>query len=66
MKNKVIYLFLVIFLASLISSAKKIQGTCNSICTKTETEKCKQAPKDKATKQSEYHTPSLNLFFFNI
>lgn len=63
--KKVIYLFTVIFLVSMISSAKKIQGTCKSVCTKVETEKCKQ-PGKQATKQSESHTPSLSLFFFNI
>lgn len=63
--KKVIYLFVVIFLASFISSAKKIQGTCNSVCTQVEIKKCKQAEKQD-TKQSGDRTTSLGLFFFNI
>jgi hypothetical protein len=63
--KKIIYLFTVIFLVSLISSAKKIQGSCASVCKPVETKKCEPQEK-QATKQGEHHTPSLSLFFFNI
>ncbi len=63
--KKVIYLFIVIFLASFISSAKKIQGTCNGVCTQVEIKKFQQAEK-QATTQSADRTTSLGLFFFNI
>lgn len=68
MKNKIIYLSLLIFSASLISSAKKVQGTCNKVspCTQVEIQKCKEAKKTEADKEVEYNLPSLGLFFFNI
>lgn len=64
MKNKIIYLFLLIFSASLISSAKKVQGNCNklSACTEQKIKECKEPTKNEA----EYNLPSLGLFFFNI
>lgn len=68
MKNKLIYVFILIFSVSMISSAKKIQGTCNrvSACTKRSMEKCKETKKTEANKESEFDLPSLGLFFFNI
>jgi len=68
MKIKIIYLSLLIFSASLFTSAKKIQGTCNKVstCTQSEIQKCKEAKKTKADKETEYDLPSLGLFFFNI
>ena len=68
MKNKIIYLSLLIFAASLISSAKKIQGTCNksSACTEKKIQECKEVKKTDATNEAEYNLPSLGLFFFNI
>jgi hypothetical protein len=68
MKNKIIYVFLLIFSASLLSSAKKVQGNCNklSACTQQEIKKCKQPAKNDADGEAEYNLPSLGLFFFNI
>jgi len=68
MKNKIIYLSLLIFFASLITSAKKIQGTCNkpSTCTQLNLEKCKETKKTEAVDETEFNLPSLGLFFFNI
>ena len=68
MKNKIIYLFLLIFSASLISSAKKVQGNCNklSACTEQKIKECKEPTKSEADKEAEYNLPSLGLFFFNI
>ena len=68
MKNKIIYVFMLIFSVSMISSAKKIQGTCNraSACTKLQLEKCKETKKTEAAKETEFDFPSLGLFFFNI
>jgi len=68
MKNKIIYLFLLIFSASLISSAKKVQRTCDKIsaCTQQEIKECKETKKTEADKEADYDLPSLGLFFFNI
>ena len=68
MKNKIIYLFLLIFSASLISSAKKAQGNCNklSACTQQKIQECKKPAKTEADKEFENDLPSLGLFFFNI
>jgi hypothetical protein len=68
MKNKIIYVFILIFSISLISSAKKVQGTCNraSACTKLKMEKCKETKKTEAATEPEFDLPSLGLFFFNI
>ena len=68
MKNKIIYVFILIFSVSLITSAKKIQGTCNraSVCTNMQTEKSKDTRKTEAAKETEFDLPSLGLFFFNI
>jgi hypothetical protein len=67
MKNKVIYVFILIFSVSMISSAKKIQGTCNrgSARTNLNLEKCKETKKTEAN-ETEFNLPSLGLFFFNI
>ncbi len=68
MKNKIIYVFLLIFSASLLSSAKKVQGNCNrlSACTRQEIKECKQPSKNEVDKEADYNLPSLGLFFFNI
>ena len=68
MKNKIIYLFLLIFSASLISSAKKVQGNCNKVsaCPQQKIRECKEAKKTEADKETDYNLPSLGLFFFNI
>ena len=68
MKNKIIYLSLLIFSASLITSAKKAQGSCHKVspCTQVEIQKCKKAKQAEADKEAEYNLPSLGLFFFNI
>jgi len=68
MKNKIFYLFLLILSASLISSAKKVQGNCNKVsaCTQQQTKECKEPVKNEADKEAEYNLPSLGLFFFNI
>ena len=68
MKNKIIYLFLLIFSASLISSAKKVQGNCKklSACTQQEIKECKEPTKNETDQEAEYNLPSLGLFFFNI
>ena len=68
MKNKIIYLFLLIFSASLISSAKKVQGNCNkpSASTKQVIKECKEPTKNETDKEVDYKLPSLGLFFFNI
>lgn len=68
MKNKLIYVFILIFSISMISSAKKIQGTCKlaSESTKLNMEKCKETKKAEAAKEAEFNLPSLGLFFFNI
>ena len=68
MKIKIIYLSLLVLSASLITSAKKIQGTCNKVlpCTQVEIQKCKEAKKTEADKEADYNLPSLGLFFFNI
>ena len=68
MKNKIIYFFLLIFSASLISSAKKVQGNCNklSACTQQKIRECKEPAKNETDKEAEYNLPSLGLFFFNI
>ena len=68
MKNKIIYLFLLIFSVSLISYAKKAQGNCNklSACTKQEKKESKEPTKSETDNEAEYNLPSLGLFFFNI
>ena len=68
MKNKIIYLSLLIFAASLITSAKKVQRNCDklSACTQQEIKECKETKKSEADKETEYNLPSLGLFFFNI
>lgn len=68
MKNKLIYVFILIFSISMISSAKKIQGTCSraSACTNLQTEKCKETKKTEAAKETDFDFPSLGLFLFNI
>ena len=68
MKNKLIYVFILIFSISMISSAKKIKGTCNraSACTKLHIEKSKETKKTEAAREAEFNLPSLGLFFFNI
>ena len=66
MKNKVIYLFILIFSVSLISSAKKIQGTCNrnSVC--AEVKKCNEIKQADADDEGEKTFPSLGLLIFNL
>ena len=68
MKNKIIYLCFLIFSASMISSAKKTPATCSRIsaCSELEIQKCNEAKKTEADKETEFALPSLGLFFFNI
>lgn len=68
MKNKIIYLFLLIFSASLISSAKKVQGNCKklSACTQQKIREFEETKKTGADNETDYNLPSLGLFFFNI
>jgi len=64
MKNKIIYLFFLVFLASLISSAKKTPGS--PVCSKVKIQKSKEAKKTEPGNETEIKLPSLGLFFFNI
>ena len=61
MKNKVIYSFILIFLVSMIASAKRI-ADCNASC--CEVKQAASAEKAKSPGKSEPAT--LSLFFFNI
>jgi hypothetical protein len=66
MKNKIIYSFILIFSMSMITSAKKVQGTCNnnSSCCKIKMQKEAEAKKAKA--ESELTLPSLGQFLLHI
>ncbi len=68
MKNKIIYLTIFIFSASLFTSAKMINNKCikNSPCAELMIKECKESKKTEATKEAEMEIPSLGLFFFNI
>jgi hypothetical protein len=61
MKNKIIYLFLLIFSVSLLSSAKKVRGTCGraSACSQL-MQKCNKA--NKTGDAEEMKLPSLGIF----
>ena len=66
MKNKIIYLSIIIFSLSLITSAKKVQGTCNdsSSCCKMIMQKKEELKKAKA--EAELNLPSLGQFLLHI
>ncbi|HJS52918.1 MAG TPA: hypothetical protein VJ765_00200 [Chitinophagaceae bacterium] len=64
MKNKIIYVFILIFSISLLSSAKKANGTCDKDSACSQMKKCKEAK--KITNEEEFNLPSLGLFLFNI
>lgn len=62
MKNKIIYLVLLICCVSMISSAKKISG-----CAESRSCEVKQESIEKKTgKENTTEPVSLSLFFFNI
>ena len=62
MKNKIIYLLILIFSISLITSAKKAADCRPSACSRV-----KQKQEEKKTKnESKAELSSLSLFFFNI
>lgn len=67
MKNKIFYLAIFIFSASLFSSAKKI-NTCNKTpaCAEMIRKECKEPVKTEAGKETKTEIPSIGLFFFNI
>jgi len=62
MKNKIVYLFILIFTVSMITSAKKVQGTCNNVCNKVNSQKCNKLKAEK----EELTLPSVASFLFNI
>lgn len=68
MKNKIIYLAIFIFSASLFSSAKMVNNRCikTSPCAELRIKECKESKKAEATKETEMEIPSLGLFFFTI
>jgi len=62
MKKKIIYSFILIFLISLISSAKKTAGCdADACCQLNQTE-----AENKEKNESKPEPVSLSLFFFNI
>ena len=67
MKNKIFYLAILIFSASLLASAKKIR-TCNktSTCAELIRKERKASIKTETGKEPAAEIPSLGLFFFNI
>ena len=65
MKNKIIYLFILIFSVSLLSSAKKINGTCDKVSSCNQ-QKCCETKEAEANEESELSFPSLGLFLINI
>ena len=66
MKNKIIYLAIFIFSASLITSAKKINNNCSKTCAELNRKECKEPKKTETEKEAEVDIPSIGLFFFNI
>jgi len=63
MKKKIIYSFILVFLISMISSAKRITDCNAAACCKIN----KQGIHDKkVNKESKPELSSLSLFFFNI
>jgi len=66
MKKKTIYLFVLIFLVSLFSSAKKIKNNCEqaSVCCQAIKQDCCKSKKSEAANEGELTLPSLGLFFF--
>ena len=67
MKNKIIYLLIFIFSASLFSYAKKI-NSCkkNSVCAETIKQESNKSKKTEPAKGTGKEVPSLGIFFFNI
>ena len=59
MKKKTLYLPILIFLISFLSSAKKIQGKCDNASI------CCEMMKSKAANEAGLNFPSLGLFLFN-
>jgi hypothetical protein len=68
MKNKIIYLTIFIFSASLFTSAKLVNNKCikTSRCAELMMKECKESKKTETTKEAEVEIPSLGLFFFTI
>jgi hypothetical protein len=68
MKNKIIYLAIFIFSASLFSSAKMINNKCikTSSCAELIRKQNQQTIKTEAPKEAVSEIPSLGLFFFTI
>ena len=65
MKNKIIYSFLLIFTISLLTSAKKINGTCDKAAACSELrQKC--SDRKKAAKEDDLNLPSLGIFLSGI
>ena len=63
MKNKIIYSFILVFLISVITSAKKTTDCNAAACCKIN----KQNVTDKkVTKENKPDLSSMSLFFFNI
>jgi len=65
MKNKIIYLVILIFAISLLSSAKKINGTCGNVASCSQ-QKCTEAKETETNEEAELTLPSLGLFLINI
>ena len=67
MKNKIIYLVIFIFSASLFSYAKKI-NSCKkaSVCAELIKQESKGSKKTEPTKGTGAEVSSLGIFFFNI
>jgi hypothetical protein len=66
MKNKIIYLTIFIFSASLFTSAKMVKNNCAKTCAELIRKKSKESIKTEAIKETEMEIPSLGLFFFTI
>jgi len=65
MKNKIISLFTLILAISLLSSAKKTNGTCDKVSSCSQ-QKCSETKEAEANEDSELTFPSLGLFLINI
>ena len=63
MRNKIIYSFILVFLISLISSAKKTSVCTAGSCCKATKQNSIEVKEKKETKRE---AASLSLFYFNI
>lgn len=62
MKHKAIYSFILVFLISLLSSARITKGTCGNPTVCSQVKKCSEM---KKAEKDEFDLP-LGLFLFNI